>query len=230
MTELQRTTSNPTLEDVLDEFACAGPNRDQLAEWIAVYPEFERELTELTVSWLEIKHLQPTPSTTDPVDVELKGASILGKVMHVLQSSLASAGSAHDPMKTDSVTSPGAESILERTSRLGIDIRAAAKAIGMSVPMIMSFHQRLIHLTSVPRDALSSLASVLKFSVEELSAYLDQAPLQPPQHQFKAKGAPVFRKVDFTELVRIDTQLSNDNRRKWLELAAGMNHREDRSS
>src|SRR5579862_2462461 len=85
MTDLKKTTDEEVLDSVLDEYAAAGPSRVELERWIREYPQFQRELTELTVSWLELKYLRAIAATPDPIEVQSRAASILGEVLYSIR-------------------------------------------------------------------------------------------------------------------------------------------------
>ena len=48
-----------SLDDVLDSYSEASekPSREILTEWIAHYPQYERELIEFTVAWIQSEEL-----------------------------------------------------------------------------------------------------------------------------------------------------------------------------
>lgn len=52
-----------SLDDVLDAYSEASeiPSREILAEWIARYPQFEHELIEFTVAWIQSEELPEIP-------------------------------------------------------------------------------------------------------------------------------------------------------------------------
>src|SRR5260370_12950887 len=86
MTQSKPGPTTATLEDVLDAYAAAGPSREHLEVWAQKFPEYERELVDLTVQWLMLKHIPPAESTVDVSMLELRGASVLGQVLHELRS------------------------------------------------------------------------------------------------------------------------------------------------
>jgi hypothetical protein len=217
MTEINRMTSDALLDDVIDEYAAAGPNREELEKWIATYPQFERELTAMTVSWLELKHLRPVPATTDPAEIQTRAESILGHVLHTLQSVSSSASPVGESKEAPEPAAPLLiDSLLEQAQRVGMNVKHVAAATRMSVAMVMSFHRRLVRAASVPREALSALGGALQLSVDALYAYLER-PLQvAPQQRFKAKQAPTLQRIDFADLVRRDPDLSERDRDHWL--------------
>jgi hypothetical protein len=219
MTDIKRTTSgDPLLDDVLDEYAAAGPSRTELERWTRQYPQFRRELIELTVSWLELKHLRAAPATTDPVEAQLRAASIVGEVLYALRSASAPTTPAVESKEVPAApVPPSIDSLLEQAKRQGLDVEQLASAVKMSVGMIMSLHRRLVVATSIPREVLSALGRILKLSSDTLSEYLNSPPQLAGGQQFKSKQAPrVMEKIDFTELVKNDPELSESERARWL--------------
>jgi hypothetical protein len=220
MTEIKRTTNDRVLDDVLDEYAAAGPSREKLEEWIREYPEFQRELAELTVSWLELKYLRPVAATSDPAEAQLRAASILGEVLHTLQSASATVAPAVESKETPvSPASPSIDSLLDQAKLQGLDVEQLATTVKMSVAMIMSLHRRVVVASTVPRDALSALGNALMLSFDTLYTYLDGSPKLVGGQQFKSRQAPrIMEKVDFAELVKNDPELSDSDRARWLSI------------
>lgn len=62
---LAHGTSDPTLDDVLNEYMASEekPSHAALVRWIALYPRFEKELTDFTVAWSLQEALPPHPET-----------------------------------------------------------------------------------------------------------------------------------------------------------------------
>lgn len=237
MTEINRKTSDQVLESVLDAYAAAGPNQEELQRWIDEYPQFRHELTELTVSWLELKHLPRAAATMESANVQLRAASILGEVLHTLRNTRALS---QDQIADDRVSAravagrsfadfpevpvspaPPFDSLIDEAARRGFDIDRLAAAVGMSVAMIISFHRRLVRATSVPSEALASVGQALRSPPATIFAYLVRPPQLSAAQQFKGNQAPkITEQVDFFELVKDDPELSESERARWLSAQA----------
>lgn len=75
----------PSLEDVLDAYSEEGARRATLEAWIARFPEYEAELIEFTLTWLELERLPDTKEQQSAEVLELRGISVLGQVLHELR-------------------------------------------------------------------------------------------------------------------------------------------------
>lgn len=97
---------------------------------------------------------------SDPIDSQLRAASILGELLHALRSPPASSA-AHDESKEASAATepPPLDSLLGEAERHGLDVEQLANAARMSVSMIMSFHRRVVLPETVPNEALWALGN-----------------------------------------------------------------------
>ena len=219
----ERRNSGPTLDDVLDRYSDDNPSRESLEKWANEYPQFRRELMDLTVSWLELRHLRPVAATSDPIDARVRAASVLGQVLYTLQASseLSNGSVASGEIMPADVANPMSQSLLDRAKVLGMNVDQIASAASMSVAMVTSFHRRLVNAASVPVEALESLSSVLKVSVEWLLEYLKARPQLSPSQQYKAQQTPkVNAKIDFIDLVKNDPELPHSGRDRWLSISS----------
>jgi hypothetical protein len=222
MTEINRTTGNPMLDDVLDEYAAAGPSRAELDRWLREYPQFQRELTEFTIYWLELKHLRPVPATTDPAAAQARAASILGEVLHKLRTPDSTVVPEVDPKEAPaSPAPPSFDSLIGQAKRQGMTIEQLARAVSMSVAMIMSLHRRLVVAPSVPRSALTDLGRALQLSADMVFDYLNSPPRLDLSQHFKSRQAPrIVTKIAFVDLVNSDPELAAADRAHWLSLVS----------
>ncbi len=78
---MKQPSERMTLEDVLNAYVdlTSDPSPALLAEWIHLYPQYEQELREFTVSWSLMETLPP-PSKHENIDEDtlvLRGISIV---------------------------------------------------------------------------------------------------------------------------------------------------------
>jgi hypothetical protein len=233
-----------TLEDILDEYAAAGPSREQLEVWIRKFPHYERELADLTVQWLVLRHVTAAESTVDLSMLELRGASVLGQVLYELRSRHASSGAAsaltpsslqamappqvqgkHPPeLPTPSGTpasagAPPFASLLAAAAARGYTTPdALAGALDMSVGLVMALHRRLIIATSVPAEAIAAIGNVLTATPHAVRSYLSLPPTLAAGSSYKADRPPSAQQADFFALLREDPELSPVQQERWLRL------------
>ncbi len=83
---MKQHREHETLEDVLNAYVASTPvpSHALLVEWIRLYPRYERELTEFTVSWSLMESLPPSSKSVE-VDEDilvLRGMSIVQNILH----------------------------------------------------------------------------------------------------------------------------------------------------
>ena len=75
-----------TIEDVLNDYTAfsSTPNKEALVEWIRRYPQYERELTEFTASWVLMDKLPSSPSraAVSKDTLVLRGMSVVQNLLH----------------------------------------------------------------------------------------------------------------------------------------------------
>ena len=110
-------------------------------------------------------------------------------------------------------------SLIGVTDKRGMTLDAFAHETGLSVGLIVALNNRLVRIGSIPREAVESVAHVLGRSVDTVFAYLQLPPTLSTSAQYKAEGTPTAApQRDFFELVRIDRELTEAQKQRWLAL------------
>lgn len=200
-----------TLDDVLDAYLASDQDRGSasLAEWIRRYPQYERELTDFAVSWSLMEALPPAPRA-EPVDEDtltLRGISVAQGILHQKrqQRSL--------PENT------AIASLLTEGKARGLSIQALADLWELSAAIVRKLDRRLIYYTSIPRELVENIARTIQREMSVVVRYLQGRPRFAQGASYRAEKAPALtEQEDFFDAVRNDVEMSEDRRRRWLEM------------
>jgi len=202
-----------TLDDVFDTYLSETerPSYEALSRWIARYPQYERELTELTVQWIMMEGLPPAANavSTDVETLVLRGMSIVQNILY--------------KQEQDSVDreAPGLTGILDEGAKHGLRIQQVADAATMSVTLIRKLDLRLIRFASIPEEAIMFLARAVRSSVESVRRYLQRPPRLARHASYHASQAPTLvDPQDFLDAVRTDPAMKEEQRDYWLAIAS----------
>ena len=211
-----------TLNDVLDAYAAStpGPNFEALGEWVRRYPEFEAELVAFTIDWRLLHALSPAAqATADEETLVLRGMSIVEGLLYS-QRIQAAAERAPESAADGSETSNPLHSLIGAADERGIALDVFARTTDLSASLIATLNNRLVRVDSIPHQVVESVARVLGHSVEAVLGYLRLRPRLPITAQYKADRTPkVAPQRDFFELVRMDRDLTEEQKQRWLALA-----------
>lgn len=212
---MDKQNQTPTANDVLDAYveAVKEPNHADLVGWIRRFPQYERELTDFTVSWSRIAHLPPSDVVqVDEETLVLRGMSIVRNLVHAHQQGAVAA----------QVKVPTISGLLIEGGRVGLKLRSLADAVGMSPALVRGIDRRLIRPTSIPDEVFQAFARALRCAPEAVARYLDGPPRFATGAQHRADETPALAEQrDFFAAVRDDTSLSDERRVRWLALAPG---------
>lgn len=204
-----------SLYDVLDAYSEAAeyPNREILATWIARYPQYERELIEFTVGWIQSEQLPQIPEDPQHIDTMMESA------FHVIQQILEKKSVEEKARKLQ--TRAGLVSLIMEGSLLGWSINEFAQRINLSVTILRKLENRLIRVATVPTSLIERISTSIQRDPSEVTAYLGQAPMLQPGLQYKSKQSPkIGNQQDFFDAVRNDGELSVEQRAYWLSFEA----------
>lgn len=203
-----------SLDDVLDAYSEASeiPSRELLAEWIARYPQYENELIEFTVAWIQSEVL-PEPSNTNQ-DLDSLLESGLGIVQKILDKKYAGEQSKRSPSSM--------VSLFLEAKLLGWSTEIFAQKINLSVSMLRKLENRLINMTTIPISLINILSESLHRDPSEVSAYLSHHPVLQAGHRYKSRQAPkIGDQQSFYDAIRNDGELTDEQRTLWLSFESG---------
>jgi len=201
------STNNPnSLAEVLDAYTLALqiPNRAILIEYIHLYPQFEQELIDFTMAWMEAKN---SPSTAE---MEPDDSNFIQLGMVAAQEAF------HQPGEVKR-TKSSFQSILKEAKLKGLSIDQFASLLNLSTLLIQKIDLRVIVYHTIPFEIIQSFAENLGRNVREIAGYLILPPMQSTTVRYKSSKAPELGKQrSFFEEVREDHLLSEEQQKYWL--------------
>ena len=206
---MNQNSERASLDDVLNAYAITdpGPSYASLAEWIRRYPYYERELTEFTADWALLTWL-PTATADQRVDEDalvLQGMGIVQNILH-----------AHAPEEATPL-----KGIVKEGNQLGLSIQRLAERSQMSLALVRKLDLRRIRFSTIPDQAIESLAYALQRGSSAVAEYLQGPPTLAQGASHRAEQAPALAEPeDFFEAVRRDMTMSQELRQHWLSFAS----------
>ena len=206
------------LDDVLDAFLATGaPSATALREFIQRYPQFQHELTQFAASWQLSEALPMSPDVQQVSDemIVKRGFRAVNELLSGREFQVQPAG-----VPVGSVAQPPVRSLLDEARAQGLRPRQFAAAVGMGESLLAKLDRGLIRFTSIPREAMESIAEALHRDLASIQSYLEaRTPSVAPMAAFKAEQAPeVGQPEDFASAVETDATMSAEQRQRWLDL------------
>ncbi len=208
---MNQNSERASLDDVLNAYAISdpGPGYASLAEWIRRYPYYEQELTAFTADWALLTWL-PTPASNQRVDEDalvIRGMSIVQNILH------AQAYASEEALPLQGIMREGAQ--------LGLSIQQIAERAQMSLALVRKLDLRRIRFSTIPSQAIESLARAIQCGSSAVADYLQGAPALPQGASYRSEHAPALTgPEDFFEAVRSDMEMSQELREYWLSFAS----------
>jgi hypothetical protein len=197
------------LADVLDSYMAAvkEPSPSALAEWIRRYPQYEQDLTDFTVAWIEMDSL-PLAERTEIEDDDtlvLRGMSIVQDLLHHQQEEQAQ--KSHDQRPFAGFVAGG------------YSLAQMAERLNLSDALVRKLDLRLIRYATMPLQLIEDIANVAQHEFVDIARYLSGAPTLVQGASYKSKHTPSLSlQEDFFDAVRNDPQLDEERRKRWLSL------------
>lgn len=112
----------------------------------------------------------------------------------------------------------GSWSIRESAEALGMDLSELGRQLRLSQDVIHKLDLRLLHVASLPERLFDTLSDVLLVPIEHLRTYVALPPAIPAGIRFHAEnGEPMVVLETFEDALLDDDDISDDDRRHWLE-------------
>jgi hypothetical protein len=202
----------PTLDQVLFEFMTENenPTREALTEWVHRYPQYERELVDLAVDWFQ---MSLPLSSGSPVENE--EAVVARGVDYVHQFLLEE--EAHRQMLPK--TSRPFLGFIKEAKDLHISLDEFAERIGLTPALLAAIDQRMMRYASLPAELIQGLVDIVGMELPTGRLYLQTQQAISGAQRFKSDQTPqVSEQVDFFDEVRVDPDLTEEQRQRWLAL------------
>ena len=213
---MNNSAGQNSLDEVLDAYfeAAEEPDRKVLAEWIARYPQFERELIEFTVAWIQAEELPDNPGTSQAKPAMLQaGLKIAQQVYEKM--------SAEKEVPKSSSHSKLVSLILEGR-RLGWTPDQFAQRINVSLEILRKCEQRMFLAATIPTRLSEEIGDAIQRDPADIVAYLKQPPIMQEGLRHKSRRAPTIgAPQNFFEAVRTDAELSDEQQAYWLSFEEG---------
>ena len=204
-----------TLDDVLDFYLASSeqPGEDTLEEWIARFPQYENELREFAA------YLKIDAGIPDPEYTEEEEETLAARAVSIVQNFLYEQRHKNDPDE-DCASAEGEEEaitgILDEIDRQHSTIEAVAEKTGLSEGIIWMLDRRQVRYETNRLKAIEGIAFVLGKLTLTIKRYL-RRPMRATSSHYKAEQAPEAQEMyDFSELVQIDEDLSEEQKEYWL--------------
>ncbi len=215
---LRSTQDGDQLDQVIDNYiaSAGGPNYETMLAWIKRYPQYEREIIDLTVDWFVAERTAPALGEEDDELTEATVERHRAIIRDMVDRYATLPGTVPVPVEV------GIEGLLAEAKARGISRKDLAAATRLSIPLIDKLDRRLIRYSTIPRNIVESIANLLGRQAEAVSQYLQGAPLLPASASYRAEEAPSLPEAqDFSEAVQGDRTLSPERKRELLEMGAG---------
>lgn len=200
------------LDNILDAYVTEveTPNLEVLKEWIRKYPQYQRELTDFTIAWIQMEELLPiNRDKTDHDTLVLRAMSVVQNLYRIGEQKSIPSQSAKNPI----------EKLVAEAETQGFSQDQFAAQLKLSVGLLWKLDRRLIKYSSIPVELIENIAGALRRGLQVVAEYFQRSPTLATNARYKAKQQPqVSEPTNFFDEVRSDSELSNENRAYWLEL------------
>ncbi len=192
------------LQSVLESYAAETPEGNDMAilkRWMTSHPEFAGELMEFAADRAEMEYLpDPEISPEDSTRFREHGLKLFNELFPA--------------SKKKSVS---IHSLTALAKERGLNKESFAKAVGLSLSLIMYMEKRRLKAASIPDKIIKKTAEVLRSTKESVDEYLHGQPVAGALN-YKADTRPEDKpQKEFADAVREDQTLSDEEKRSLLE-------------
>jgi hypothetical protein len=201
----------PSLDDVLDFYLISSEETgtDTLAEMIKSYPQYEQDLRELS-AFRKVEELISGPDYTEEQEATLtaRGMSIVQNLLHEHR---------HDPLKA--YEQRKFSSLRDEIERQYDQAEEFYKKTDLSEGILWTLDDHQVFFESIARVAIERIAKALDNTFASIAEYL-RGEMQLAAAHYKAAAAPAATKCTFSELVKMDEDLTPEQKTYWLSQPA----------
>lgn len=204
-------------DDLLNDFFAELETGDEsriLEEYIRDFPEFEADLIEAAAYKRTVSELPEREySKEEEESLNLRTSSIVQNLLYKYRLN----DSANQAQTEEVADILPLVDLKAEIKQKGFTVKSFAKAAGLSETIIDAFHTKEVLFSSIKRKAIENVASVLGLPILVVKNYL-QLNATPELSHLKADEPPCFSsKMDFSELIATDPDLTDDEKKYWLE-------------
>ena len=192
------------LQSVLDEMFASEKEFtfEIVRRWQGQYPHFRREIAEAVSDWREFEFF--ALETEEPEGLPL--------------SEIAENAMLKALTNTRSQSAEEIKDLRELAEKQDVERESLLKKLGISETIMRKIERR--NLKEIPDFIEKKIAEILNVSVESLQAFFNLPAMLPKAARYKSKNAPRTQpKQSFAEAVRNDPELTDEEKRKLLDLA-----------
>lgn len=194
--------------------ACERGEPDALGHILATYPAHIPELIEFSVALRATGGYEHEALTA-------QSAAVAGRA---LDRAMAAVFGGETPVAAPRVAAV-AQGVVATLKQLRqarkLTPRALADRVGLGVDVVTTMEHGLIRAASVPERLVKALADALGTTVDQMSAAISAQPRIVPAfqraHSGATKDAPQQEEIDFAEAVRLSTNMTDDQKARWLD-------------
>lgn len=213
---MMTTYTEPTLDDVLNEFMAAyeKPTAEALNSFVLRYPHFQEELVDFAAAWKE-QELLPESEPLSEAEEQLLVDRAMSHVQNVAFK--------HEQERDDSAAnSTPMISLADEAKKNGMKPKEFAKACQLDLPIFSKLSKRQIRPETIPGTLTSHIARLLGRPVGSVIEYFAAPPQGMAGQAFLAREKPqASEQQTFTDAVR-NSSLSEAEKARWLDQAAGL--------
>jgi transcriptional regulator with XRE-family HTH domain len=201
------------LDEVLEAFMAStpGPNKNSLSEWIAMYPQYSRELMDLAAHWSLTTWMPTDEATTEEESrMTLQGISTVQDVLHRKQ------------RKNERVVENAPIiGLFEECKKKRLTRSQFVEATELSASLLTMLDRRLCDFSSIHARVIDKISQALDQSFANIASYLNnESTFAVAAHRKSGKSSKLALKQNFLDAVRADSQIKEEWRQKWLALAS----------
>ena len=208
---MNKPSGSELLDDILDAYVTAAkiPNREVLREWIRKYPQYERELVDFTVAWIQMEELPPIKRDEPDYDIlALRAMSIVQNLYNDNEQESKSSQSANSSI----------EKLVAEGQAQGFSPDQFATILKLSVGLLWKLDRRLILYSSIPVELMENIAATLHRGLQIVAEYLQRQPVLAENASYKANHQPkISEPRNFFDEVRGDQEIIDEYRDYWIE-------------
>jgi transcriptional regulator with XRE-family HTH domain len=175
----------------------AGASPKSLKAWLSECPDEEADL----IAWTAAA---PVMERAETYPADLTGEARAAEIGHRV---VAEMRARYETALT---------SLLAMASSNGLTEETLAERLDLSEPILIKLERRLLRFASIPGEVVNRIAEVLQVSARQVQSYLSQPPTLAANAMYRADSVPKARQQDFAEAVESCFEMSEVQKRFWL--------------